>query len=156
MVSIKILFFVRIYFVLINFLYWGIINQSIFFIMAQNYNITITASTPNVDDPANSSLTLDDNGNTNADPGDTVTWKIGTGCGVGRISAISQDPGATDVFSPDPSPQGNSGNWRGTINPAIAPESFEDYTITWYTDDNPEKGPYSFDPRITINPRQTV
>jgi len=129
--------------------------------MPQNYVITITASTPNVSDPTNSSLTLDDNGNTNADPGDQITWKIGTGSGIGRISAITADSGSTDVFGPpdtnEPAPQGGgSGNWRGTINSSIAPNSVENYTITWYTNDSPEQGPYSCDPKITINPRQTV
>ncbi|MFH6768142.1 hypothetical protein V8G56_05275 [Gaetbulibacter aquiaggeris] len=129
--------------------------------MAQNYNITITASFPNDANPADSSLTLDDNGNTYADPGDQITWKIGTGSGVGRISAITDDAGSTDVFGPpssnEPAPQGGgSGNWRGTINSGIARGSIENYTITWYTDESPERGPYSFDPKISINPTQTV
>jgi len=124
--------------------------------MSQNYNITITASTPNTVDPNDSSLTLDDNGQTTCDPGDTITWKIGQGSGVGRICSISKDTGSSDLFGPpesnEPAPQGNSGNWRGTINADASPNAEEDYTICWYTDADPEVGPYCYDPQIKINP----
>lgn len=124
--------------------------------MPQNYNITITACSPNIAHPTESGLTLSDNGQTNADPGDQITWKIGKDSGVGRISAISKDTNSVDVFGPpesnEPASQGRSGDWRGTINSNIARGSIEDYTIVWYTDANPEAGPYSTDPKIKINP----
>jgi len=125
--------------------------------MPQNYNITITASAPNLTNPIESSLTLSDNGQTEADPGDTITWKIGRNSGVGRIDGITNDENSTDVFGPpasnEPGPlnQGN-GSWRGTINSNISPGSNENYTISWYSDTNPEGGPYFYDPQITINP----
>jgi hypothetical protein len=128
--------------------------------MPQNYNITITGSTPNVTTPTDSTLTLSDNGQTSADPSDTITWKIGKNSGVGQIFAITNDVNnSTDVFGPpasnEPAPlgQGNSGSWRGTINSSIAPGSIENYTIVWYTDADPKAGPYYYDPRITINPK---
>jgi hypothetical protein len=125
--------------------------------MSQNYNITITGSTPNITIPSDSTLTLSDNGQTIADPGDTITWKIGQNSGVGRIFSITNDENSTDVFGPpasnEPGPlnQGN-GFWRGTINSSITPGSIENYTIGWMTDANPEAGPYFYDPKIKINP----
>ncbi len=120
----------------------------------QNYNITITGSTPNTVDPNQSSLTLSDNGQTDVDPGDSVTWKIGTGSGLGSIYSINDDVASTDVFGPDasdePAAQGNSGNWKGTVNPNIARGSMENYTICWLTDSG--SGPYCYDPKIQINP----
>jgi len=126
--------------------------------MSQNYVITITACSPNIADPTDSGLTLSDNGQTDADPGDQITWKIGSKSGVGRISAITKDKDSIDVFGPpesnEPKKQStnNSANWKGTINSNIARGSIEDYTIVWYTDASPEAGPYSTDPKIKINP----
>ena len=118
----------------------------------QNCNITITGSTPNTADPDQSSLTLSDNGQTNVDPGDTVTWKVGKDSGVGSIYSIHKDVGSIEVFGPDasdqPAPQGNSGHWRGTVNPQIEPGSLENYTICWTTASG--AGPYCYDPAIQV------
>lgn len=120
----------------------------------QNYNIIVTGSVPNLTNPNDSSLTLSDNGQTNVDPGDTVTWKIGNNSGVGSFSTINDDISSVDVFGPNPSdnpsPQGNSGNWRGNVNPNIAKNTMENYTICWMASDG--TGPYCFDPVIKVNP----
>ncbi len=113
--------------------------------MPQNIPITITGIDPN----DSCRLILSDNGNSNVDPGDTVTWNIRPNIGVASITNIYADAGSTDVFLPDPSAQGNSGNWRGTINPAIAPNAIENYTICWTSTSGTA---CCFDPRITVNP----
>lgn len=95
-------------------------------------------------------LTLSDNGNTTANPGDTVTWNIGPGSGVGSISAISDDASSTDVFNPNPGLQPNSTSWQGTVNPNITTPTTETYSITWY--DTAGGGPYCYDPAIQVNP----
>ena len=110
-----------------------------------NRPITITGS-----NPATGSLTLSDNGNTNVDPGDTVTWLIGQNSGVATINAVSDYPNSTDVFNPDPAPVGNSTNWQGTVNPGIAPGSEETYFIQWTASNG--GGPYTYDPKIQVNP----
>jgi hypothetical protein len=111
-----------------------------------NRPINITGS-----DTTTGALTLSDNGNTNVDPGDTVTWNIGASSGVGSISAISEDAGSTDVFNPDPAKMpGNNSSWQGTVNPSIAKGSLENYTITWYSTSG--GGPYNYDPAIQVNP----
>ncbi len=113
--------------------------------MPQNHNITITNG-----DPVTGILTLTDRGQTDVDPGDTVTWLIGNNSGVGSITAISDDPNSTDVFNPDPAVVGGSTNWKGTINPNIAKGSYEDYTICWKTPSGAI--PPCYDPRIQVNP----
>jgi len=95
-------------------------------------------------------LTLSDNGNTTANPGDTVTWNIGPNSGVGSIDDISDDASSTDVFNPDPAKMsGNNNSWQGTVNPNIATPVTENYTISWY--DTAGGGPYSYDPTIQVN-----
>ena len=97
------------------------------------------------------SLILSDNGQTNVDPGDTVTWIIDNGSGVAAITGI-ENSGPDDVFAPnDPAPVGSSSNWRGTVNPEIPPNSEENYIIN-YTRKN-GRGSGSFDPKIQVNPR---
>ena len=109
-----------------------------------NRPITITGI-----NPADHSLILSDHGSTNVDPGDTVTWLIAQNSGVGSITSITDNNGATDVFNPDPAPIGGSSNWRGTVNPNIARGSTETYTIWWL----PSVGNqlYRFDPVIQVN-----
>jgi hypothetical protein len=108
-----------------------------------NRPITITGI-----NPADNSLILSDNGNTNVDPGDTVTWQIGQSSGVASITGIVDDV-TTDVFSPDPSQLANSNNWQGTVNPSIARGSIETYTIN-YTKSSGGAGQH--DPKISVNP----
>ena len=121
--------------------------------MAQNHNVTITHG-----DPVTGILTLSDRGKTDVDPGDTVTWKIGPGSGVGSIISITDDPTTTDVFNPDPAPfptnpPTNPGtDWRGTVNPNIAKGTTEDYTICWNSTDAEIPPPPCYDPKIEVNP----
>ncbi|HEY5686752.1 MAG TPA: hypothetical protein VIS27_00430 [Yeosuana sp.] len=116
--------------------------------MPQNIPIQIIG----IDPTDSTKLILSDNGNSNVDPGDTVTWSIKSGSGVASITNIYADSGSTDVFNPDPSSQGSSGNWRGTVNPALN-SGFEDYTICWTSASGTSA---CFDPRITINSTHTV
>lgn len=92
--------------------------------------ITITGS-----DPVKKTLTLSDEGTTNAIPGDQVTWKIGAGSGVAKIVDIKNKPISVDVFNPDPHALNNgTGDWQGTVHPGITvPENglTEQYSITW-------------------------
>ncbi len=110
-----------------------------------NRPITITYG-----DPVTGILTLSDRGNTNVDPGDTVTWNIANNSGVAAITAISDDPNSTDVFNPNPAPVGGSTNWRGTVNPSIAKGSQESYTICWIATSGAT--PPCYDPKIIVNP----
>ena len=105
-----------------------------------NHSIRITGI-------VNGVLQLSDNGSTDADPGDTVTWSIAPGSGVSSITGI-QDNSQIDIFSPDPASQPN-GSWIGTVNPNIARGSVENYTINYITS---SKEIHSFDPKIKINP----
>ena len=109
-----------------------------------NHNITITASQPNYKHPHKSKLTLDPAGTTYVNPGDTITWIVA----VDAITAIMiSDDSDVNVFNPDPAPVAGSKNWIGTINPAIALGSSEEYSIYWT-----QGGVvYSFDPKIAVN-----
>ena len=80
---------------------------------------------------ADGTLTLSDAGNTTTSRGSTVTWQIMPNSGVSAITAIYNDAGSTDVFSPDPSQVGGSSNWSGRVNPNLTVPATEDYTIDW-------------------------
>ncbi len=95
-------------------------------------------------------LILSDNGNTNVDPGDTVTWNIGQNSGVASITGILDNASSTDIFSPDPTLQPNSSSWQGTVNPSIARGSEETYTINYTRSAGGE--PERFDPKLQVNP----
>jgi hypothetical protein len=113
-----------------------------------NRPINITGSNTSTGD-----LTLSDNGNTSANPGDTVTWNIGPNCGVSSISGINDDISSTNVFEPDPARMpGNNTSWQGTVNPDIDEDTTENYTIVWY--DTSGGGPHSYDPLIQVNPNK--
>jgi len=105
-----------------------------------NHSIRITGI-------VNGVLQLSDNGITNVDPGDTVTWSISPNSGVASITGIV-DNSQIDIFNPDPAVQGN-GSWMGTVNSSIARGSEENYTINYTTSSN-EAG--TFDPKIKVNP----
>lgn len=110
--------------------------------MSQNHNITISL------DPANNGiLILSDNGQTDVDPSDTVTWIIAQNSGISSITGIIDKPQNTDVFDPDPSPVGGSSNWKGTINPNIARGTEENYSIAYTVGTSS----YTFDPKIKVN-----
>lgn len=111
-----------------------------------NRPINITGS-----NTSTGALTLSDNGNTTANPGDTVQWSIGQNSGVGSIDDVNDDASSIDVFNPDPAPMpGNTSSWQGTVNSNITVQSTENYTIKWY--DTSGGGPYSYDPAIQVNP----
>ena len=96
------------------------------------------------------SLILSDNGQTNVNPGDTVTWIIDQHSRVATITGIDNS-GPDDVFAPnDPAPVGSSSSWRGTVNPQIPRNSEENYIINYTRTDGNESG--SFDPKIQVNP----
>ncbi len=104
-------------------------------------------------------LTLSDEGTTNTDPGDQVTWKIGAGSGVAEITAITEKEGSSDVFSPDPTQLSNSSDWQGTVNPDLENGAKEYYTISWLTAGsgwlNQGAGvAKNYDPLIRVNPKQ--
>lgn len=114
--------------------------------------ITITLG-----DPSTGNLTLSDQGTTNANKGDQITWVIGANSGVASIAGIIEKPNSADVFSPDPSQLPNSTSWQGNINPNVAGGTVEFYTIQWTTAGsgwlNQGGGQNkSFDPKIAINP----
>jgi hypothetical protein len=94
------------------------------------------------------SLQLSDNGNTTANPGDTIQWIINNNSGVATISSI-HDTSVVDVFNPDPAKQTNSQNWQGTINPNITSNTEETYCI-YYTIPG-SSVVYNHDPKITVN-----
>ncbi len=115
--------------------------------------ITITGS-----DTAKSTLTLSDQGTTNAISGDQVTWVIGKNSGVAAIVGIKNKPISVDVFSPDPALLSGSTSWQGTINPAIETETKEKYSIMWNSTGGgwhgQGLGPLTFDPKINVKPKQ--
>lgn len=113
--------------------------------------ITITGSDPNT-----GNLTMSDQGVTNAQQGDQITWVIGPNSGVASITGIVEKPNSADVFSPDPVklPGGNT-NWQGTINPNVPVGTEELYTINWVVANsgwlnNGGGAEKSFDPKIQI------
>ena len=114
--------------------------------MSQNHVVIITYG-----DPETCILTLSDGGETDVDPGDTVTWVIGPNSGVVSITSISDDPNSTDVCNPDPTPFPNGNSpWRGTVSLTIARGSLETYTICWKS----ASGliPCCYDPIIKVKP----
>jgi hypothetical protein len=112
-----------------------------------NRPITIVGS-----NTSTGALTLSDQGKTNVDPGDTVTWLIGQNSGVQSVTAVTDYPNSTDVFNPDPAKMGsgNSANWQGTVNPNIAKGSEETYYIQWTAENG--GGSFTYDPKIQVNP----
>ncbi len=109
-------------------------------------------------DPQTGVLTLSDQGTTNTDPGDQVTWQIEPGSGVASITSIEEKPDSEDVFNPDPAPLPNSTSWQGTVNPNIENGAEEYYTIKWVTSGsgwlNQGGGqPKSYDPLIKVQPK---
>ena len=110
-------------------------------------------------DPTTCVLTLSDNGTTNANPGDQVTWEIVAGSGVAAITEIIVDQGSTNVFIKKPEQlPGGSTSWEGTINPDLPPDTVESYTIKWTTAGsgwlNQGGGKAcSYDPQIIVNPK---
>ena len=95
-------------------------------------------------------LILSDNGNTNVDPGDTVTWNIMNNSGVASITAIVDDS-TVDLFSPDPSAINSSpgASWQGTISSSATRGAEETYHINYTTTSGRT---CSHDPVIKVNP----
>lgn len=81
---------------------------------------------------------------TDAGPGDKVIWEILNGSGISEIVSIYCEPGSVDVFSPDPSPQGSSGKWSGTV--ADSAKGDEQYGIKYKVGDTV----YDVDPFIKV------
>ncbi|WP_194974016.1 hypothetical protein [Aquiflexum lacus] len=96
---------------------------------------------------SNGGLILSDRGNTEVDPGDTVTWIIHPRSGVNEITGIINNS-EINIFSEGPSRVGNSKNWRGTVNPNIGRGSEEEYDIA-YTK-NGSTTNRMFDPKISV------
>jgi hypothetical protein len=119
-----------------------------------NWTITITQG-----DAATGNLTLSPSGTLVVQPGDIVSWVIGTNSGVAAISAIIEKPGPNhDVFSPDPAPVSGTTSWQGTINPNFTSETEEAYSIQWTTAGsgwlNQGGGQTkTYDPIIKVNPK---
>ena len=98
---------------------------------------------------ATKQLTLSDNGFTTTSRGSIVTWVIAPNAGdIVSISKIHQYDNSVDVFSPDPHQVGQSKNWQGTINSAIAVPAEEKYYINWIDSSGIM---HQFDPRIRVN-----
>jgi hypothetical protein len=112
--------------------------------MPQNHPIAILGIAPD------NSLILSDKGQTNVDPGDTVTWLLGPNSGVESITAITKKEDSTNVFKPEPAPVGGSKNWAGTVDPFVPKGSEELYNILWKADG--EDVINIFDPKIQVNP----
>lgn len=93
-------------------------------------------------------LILSDNGKTNVDPGDTVTWSIQPKSGVAEITGVVYGSGV-NVFSSVPSRVGNSNNWRGNVDPKIPRGSEEKYDINFKR--NGSNTIEIHDPKITVN-----
>lgn len=109
-------------------------------------SITITGS-----DPITGNLTMSDNGTTNANRGQIVTWVIGPNSGVSAITAINNYTNSIDVFNPDPHSlniNNPKSNWQGTISSNITPPALETYYINWTDESN---GTHTFDPTIRVN-----
>jgi hypothetical protein len=109
-------------------------------------SITITGS-----DASTGTLTLSDNGSTDANRGQIVTWVVNPNSGVSAITAINNYEDSIDVFNPDPAALGgNSKNWQGTVNPSLVvpPTKIETYYINW-TDAS--GGTHTYDPMIRVN-----
>lgn len=94
----------------------------------------------------NGVLQLSDNGVTNVDPGDTVTWSISPDSGVSSITGIVNES-PINIFNQDPASQGD-GNWMGRVSPAIARGSEEKYSINYTTSSNEN---FTLDPKIQVN-----
>jgi hypothetical protein len=107
----------------------------------KNHTITIKKIFPN------GSLDLSDQGKTEVDPGDTVTWIIHPQSGVNEITGIINNS-EINIFSEGPSRVGNSKNWRGTVDPDVRRGSEEDYDIA-YTK-NGSSTSRMFDPKISV------
>jgi len=93
-------------------------------------------------------LILSDNGKTNVDPGDTVTWLIKPKSGVAEITGVVYGSGV-NVFGSGPSRVGNSNNWRGTVDPKIPRGSEEKYDINFKR--NGSNTIEIHDPKIMVN-----
>ena len=110
--------------------------------MPQNHNINIS-----LDSSDDGILVLSDNGETDVDPGDTVTWKIAAGSSITDITNVFEKTGSTDVFNPDPARVGSSSNWRGTVSSSATAGAEEDYSISYTVGTTA----YTYDPKIKVN-----
>ncbi|HEY1112241.1 MAG TPA: hypothetical protein VGE66_01725 [Chitinophagaceae bacterium] len=110
--------------------------------MPRNHNIFIEGV-------ENGDLVLSDNGHTDVDTEDTVTWIVRDNSGVEAITSIAPDRGSENVFDPDPAPVGGSRKtWRGTVSRNKKGRR-EIYAIE-YTIQNGNTS--QFDPIIQVNP----
>ncbi|MBY0476561.1 MAG: hypothetical protein K2Q24_02875 [Chitinophagaceae bacterium] len=110
---------------------------------------------------ANGNLILDDNGRTEAQPGDTVTWNIMPQSGVASITAIT-DTSNVDVFFPDPRPfpinppTNPATNWQGTIRSDLSfpppPNSWINETYQIYYTRKQNGQIFMHDPIIAVKP----
>ena len=108
-------------------------------IMAQNHNITLSLD-------ENNNLVLSDHGETDVDPGDSVTWIVPQNSSISEI-IIMKKTFSPDVFKPNPTRVGNSKNWSGNINSAITPGTTENYGIGYTIGTD-----YHYlDPKIKVN-----
>jgi hypothetical protein len=98
--------------------------------------------------PSDGSLILSDNGSTDVDPGDSVTWNIGPNSGVASIDGIV-DNSTIDIFSSDPTLEPNSTSWQGTVSLTIPRGTEETYTINFTPEGETESR--SYDPIIKVN-----
>ncbi|WP_373520671.1 hypothetical protein [Aquiflexum sp.] len=96
---------------------------------------------------SNGGLILSDRGNTEVDPGDTVTWIISPRSGVKEITGIINNSDI-NIFSEGPSRVGNSNNWKGTVDPNVPRGSEEDYDIAYVK--NGSSSNRMFDPKISV------
>ena len=101
-------------------------------------------------DPSTGQLILSDNGSTNVDPGDTVTWNIMNNSGVASITSIVDDS-TLDLFSDDPHAVNSNAasSWTGTVSSSAARGTEETYTINYTTSSGQT---CRYDPVIKVNP----
>lgn len=110
--------------------------------MPANHNIFIEGI-------ENGELKLSDQGKTDVNVEDTVTWIVKNDSGVEAITSITPDKGSENVFDPEPAPVGGSDKtWRGTVDRNKKGRR-ETYAIG-YTIQN--GGPSQSDPIIQVNP----
>jgi hypothetical protein len=79
---------------------------------------------------------------------DHVTWHLETGCGVEYIIYIKAKPSNPNIWSKEPTQDGGSTNWQGTISKDAPPGDWN-YNIKWRATDGTL--PPVFDPKIIVN-----
>ncbi len=133
-------------------------TQALFFTFI-NFQIMPTITIVN-SNPTSGELRLRPRGTVLVPRKETLTWKLGVGCGVKLISNIlpKDSPPSTVIWLKLPHRDVTSDNWQAVIDGSSADYSEYNYMISWIpkegTDPDPAHPIKHYDPKIAVKPEK--